>query len=78
MSDAKRLNQLEEENAKLKRIVAEQALDITMLKDLEKKWLARRRRERRQSFRLGDGVVTWITSTTPVKLRIEGRVCHSF
>jgi putative transposase len=38
-SEAKRLKQLEEENAKLKRIVAEQALDITMLKDLVgKKW----------------------------------------
>jgi putative transposase len=32
--EAKRLKQLEEENAKLKRIVADQALDITMLKDL--------------------------------------------
>ena len=31
--------QLEEENGKLKRIVADQALDITMLKDLVgKKW----------------------------------------
>ena len=39
VSEAKRLKQLEEENAKLKRIVAEQALDITMLKDvLGKKW----------------------------------------
>ena len=37
--EAKRLKQLEEENAKLKRIVADQALDITMLKDLVgKKW----------------------------------------
>jgi putative transposase len=34
VSEAKRLKQLEEENAKLKRIVADQALDITMLKDL--------------------------------------------
>ena len=34
VSEAKRLRQLEEENAKLKRIVADQALDITMLKDL--------------------------------------------
>ena len=34
MSEAKRLKQLEEENSKLKRIVADQALDITMLKDL--------------------------------------------
>ena len=34
VSEAKRLKQLEEENAKLKRIVADQALDITMLKDV--------------------------------------------
>jgi putative transposase len=34
VSEAKRLKQLEEENAKLKRIVADQALGITMLKDL--------------------------------------------
>jgi putative transposase len=39
VSEAKRLKQLEEENGKLKRIVADQALDITMLKDLlGKKW----------------------------------------
>jgi putative transposase len=39
VSEARRLKQLEEENAKLKRIVADQALDITMLKDLVgKKW----------------------------------------
>jgi putative transposase len=39
VSEAKRLKQLEEENAKLKRIVADQAFDITMLKDLVgKKW----------------------------------------
>jgi putative transposase len=39
VSEARRLKQLEEENAKLKRIVADQALDITMLKDLvAKKW----------------------------------------
>lgn len=37
--DAKRLRALEEENRKLKRIVADLTLDITMLKDvLEKKW----------------------------------------
>lgn len=37
--EAKRLKELEQENARLKRIVAEQALDITMLKDLnEGKW----------------------------------------
>ena len=39
VSDAKRLKQLEEENLKLKRIVAEQALDLTALRDvLGKKW----------------------------------------
>jgi putative transposase len=39
VTEARRLKQLEEENAKLKRIVADQALDITMLKDLlGKKW----------------------------------------
>ena len=34
ISDAKRLRQLEEENARLKRLVGEQALDIVVLKDL--------------------------------------------
>lgn len=39
VSEAKRLKELESENAKLKKIVAEQALDITMLKDVNsKKW----------------------------------------
>ncbi len=39
VSEAKRLKQLEEENSKLKRLVAEQALDLIMLKDLvAKKW----------------------------------------
>jgi putative transposase len=36
-SEAKRLKELERENAKLKRIVAEQAMDIDALKDLLKK-----------------------------------------
>ena len=37
--EAKRLKELEQENARLKRIVADQVLDITMLKDLnEGKW----------------------------------------
>jgi putative transposase len=37
--EAKRLQLLEQENARLKRIVAEQALDISMLKDLQRgKW----------------------------------------
>ncbi len=39
VSEAKRLKELERENAELKRMVAEQALDIRMLKDLNsKKW----------------------------------------
>lgn len=39
ISEARRLRQLEEENSRLKRLVAEQALDIVMLKDVNsKKW----------------------------------------
>ena len=39
VSEAKRLKHLEDENAKLKRIVADLTLDNTMLKDLVgKKW----------------------------------------
>ena len=39
VSEAKRLKQLEDENSRLKRIVADQQLDITALKDvLSKKW----------------------------------------
>lgn len=34
--EAKRLQLLEQENSRLKRIVAEQALDISMLKDLQR------------------------------------------
>ena len=34
--EAQRLKVLEAENARLKRIIAEQALDISMLKDLQK------------------------------------------
>ena len=37
LSDAKRLKHLEDENRRLKRIVADQALDITMLKDINSK-----------------------------------------
>lgn len=38
-SDAKRLRTLEEENGRLKRVVAEQALNIQVLKDvLGKEW----------------------------------------
>lgn len=34
VSDARKLKQLEDENARLKRLLAEQMLDNTMLKDL--------------------------------------------
>lgn len=34
VSEARRLKQLEEENARLKRIVADQALNLVVLKDL--------------------------------------------
>lgn len=34
VSDARRLRQLEEENQRLKRLVADQALDIQVLKDV--------------------------------------------
>jgi len=37
--EAQRLKALEQENSRLKKIVAEQALDISMLRDLQKgKW----------------------------------------
>jgi hypothetical protein len=39
VSEAKKLRELERENSELKRMVAEQALDIRLLKDLNsKKW----------------------------------------
>jgi len=39
VSEARRMKALEAENAKLKRLVADQALDIIMLKDVNsKKW----------------------------------------
>lgn len=39
VSEAKRLKALEEENTRLKRLVADQALDIQILKDVNsKKW----------------------------------------
>ena len=37
VSEAKRLKQLEDENRRLKRLVADQALDIQILKDITKK-----------------------------------------
>jgi putative transposase len=39
VNDAKRLKSVEDENRRLKRIVAEQALDLVMLKDVAgRKW----------------------------------------
>ena len=39
VSDAKRLRSLEDENRRLKKLVADQALDVQMLKEvLSKKW----------------------------------------
>lgn len=39
VNEAKRLRELEAENSQLKRLVADQALDIVMLKDVNsKKW----------------------------------------
>lgn len=39
VSEARRLKELEDENRRLKRLVADQALDIVMLKDINsKKW----------------------------------------
>ena len=39
VSDAHRLKELEDENRRLKRLVADQALDISLLKDVNsKKW----------------------------------------
>ncbi len=39
VSEARRLRELERENGELKKIVAEQTLDIRMLKDVNsKKW----------------------------------------
>lgn len=39
VNEAKRLRELESENAKLKKLVAEQALDIVVLKDINsRKW----------------------------------------
>ena len=39
VSEAKRLKELEDENQRLKKLVADQALDIQMLKEItSKKW----------------------------------------
>jgi putative transposase len=36
-SDARRMKELEKENARLKKLVAEQALDISILRDVNSK-----------------------------------------
>ena len=41
VGEAKRLKVLEDENARLKRLVAEQALDNQMLRDLLRRWRCR-------------------------------------
>ena len=38
VSEARRLKELEEENARLKRLVADQALDIQILKEVNLRW----------------------------------------
>lgn len=38
VSEARRLKELEDENRRLKKLVAEQALDIDMLKAVNSKW----------------------------------------
>jgi len=48
VNEARRLRQLEDENGRLKKIVAQQALDLDALKMvLSKKWWARRPNEKR-------------------------------
>jgi hypothetical protein len=42
ISEARRLKELEEENSRLKRLVADQALDIQILKEVNSKKLAPR------------------------------------
>src|ERR1700691_2276965 len=52
--EAQRLKALEQENSRLKKIVAEQALDISMLKDLPRgKWRAPRARAGRSPICVG-------------------------
>jgi len=48
VSDAQRLKELEQENSKLKRLLAESMLDNSALKDLlSRKWQARKPNARR-------------------------------
>lgn len=49
VNEAKRLRELEHENARLKRLVADQALNIEVLKEVNsKKWQARDREKHRR------------------------------
>ena len=51
VSEARRLKALESENSKLKKLVADQALDILALKEVVgKKWLAPKPREMRSAI----------------------------
>ena len=66
VSDAKRLRSLEDENAKLKKLLAETMLDNAMLKDVaSKKW-------RRPS----PGVRPSLTFRSPLRSASGGRVRH--
>src|SRR3954464_12930467 len=54
--EAQRLKALEQENSRLKKIVAEQALDISMLRDLQRgNWGARRAVATPSAFSSGSG-----------------------
>jgi putative transposase len=58
VSEAKRLKQLEDENAKLKKLLAEQMLDAAALRELlSKKGRARRQARRRRASSGRDGPV---------------------
>jgi putative transposase len=69
VSDAKRLRQLEDENAKLKKLLAEQMLDAAALRELlSKKCMTRPARAR--SFNEDDAVCTNVSGLLQV-----GRCC---
>jgi hypothetical protein len=60
VSEAKRLKQLEDENAKLKKLLADQMLDAAALRELlSKKWCQRiaKRKPRRRGVKPGLGTV---------------------
>ena len=54
VSDVKKLRQLEEENRRLKHLVAEQALDIQALKVLTAKQLVRPKVKRTEAIRIDE------------------------